>query len=84
MAKSKSIHVDICRGCEGLCIYVGHTRIIGEKPWGGGKLIQQWEIDKKQLLKNIKDAIDFELRMEEEDVEFMLYKAQNRQSKETK
>lgn len=32
------------------------TRIVGEKPWGGGQLVKSWDISKADLLKAIEEG----------------------------
>lgn len=37
--------IEIIKGVEGLCIGIDDRRICGPKPWGGGKVINSWEIE---------------------------------------
>jgi hypothetical protein len=48
-AEPNKINICIVDGCEGICLYVNNTRIAGPKPWGGGKTIKEWNIDKGKL-----------------------------------
>jgi hypothetical protein len=37
------------RGVEGNSIYLNDYRIVGPKPWGGGQIIQEWDVDPKSI-----------------------------------
>lgn len=47
--KQKEYEVEICRGVEGICIYLNGYRIVGPKPWGGGEIIQSWAVLSEDL-----------------------------------
>lgn len=47
------IKVTIVQGKEGLAVLLNDYRICGPKPWGGGTVVKEWEVDK----------IEFELGM---------------------
>jgi hypothetical protein len=47
------VRVDIVKGVEGLAIYINDFRIVGPKPWGGGKIVHTFVAD----VKDIKEAI---------------------------
>jgi len=32
------------RGVESNSLYINDTRVSGPKPWGGGKIIKEWNI----------------------------------------
>lgn len=38
------VDVEIIRGVGGFCVAVNGTRIAGQKPWGGGKVVASWEV----------------------------------------
>jgi len=38
-----------CKGVEGNSIYLNDYRIAGPKPWGGGKIIKEWDISDKEV-----------------------------------
>lgn len=50
---TKGNSIVICKGVEGLCIYIGDHRFFGNKPWGGGKIIKRWGIDNDTIDKLI-------------------------------
>ena len=51
------VNIDIVSGVEGLSIYIDDTRICGNKPWGGGKVIRTFKnVDLSEVTK-IQDLI---------------------------
>lgn len=52
---NKEITIKLVNGVEGDSIYLNDTRIVGQKPWGGGKVV--WE--KKATIRDIELAIGF-------------------------
>ncbi len=36
------------------CLYLNNTRIAGGKPWGGGKIIRTWNIERSVILEALK------------------------------
>lgn len=44
------ITIDIIKGCEGLSVYINDYRVAGNKPWGGGTVIQTFTANKKDIL----------------------------------
>lgn len=50
----KYARIDIVRGVEGIALYINDFRVVGPKPWGGGKYIKQWEsVNVSDILKAI-------------------------------
>jgi len=43
------IKVTIVRGIGGLTVLLNDYRICGPKPWGGGTLVNEWEVDKTEI-----------------------------------
>ena len=56
MTKQKKVKVEVVSGVEGPCLVIGDTRVAGPKPWGGGAVIMEWEIEAKELREAIKEA----------------------------
>ena len=48
-AAPKDYQVTITSGVEGLCIYLNGYRIAGPKPWGGGTIVKEWRVTKKEI-----------------------------------
>ncbi len=40
----------VIRGVEGTAIYLNDYRIAGPKPWGGGLIIQSWNISLQEII----------------------------------
>ena len=54
-------------GVEGNSLYINDFRVHGNKPWGGGRVISEWEITCKQDLKRILKEIQKELETNEKN-----------------
>jgi len=39
----------LVKGVEGNCIYLNDYRICGPKPWGGGRIIKTWKVEKEDI-----------------------------------
>ena len=39
----------IISGVAGPSVYLNDSRIAGEKPWGGGHVVQEWTIDPEDI-----------------------------------
>lgn len=37
--------IELIKGVEGRCICIDGYRIAGPKPWGGGNVVQTWNVD---------------------------------------
>lgn len=48
-AASQKLKLDLVKGVEGNCIVLNQYRIAGHKPWGGGKVIQSWTVDREDI-----------------------------------
>lgn len=46
----RTIMIELIRGVEGDCIAINDFRVSGNKPWGGGKIIQTWFAKKSDIL----------------------------------
>ena len=60
----KTVHVDICTGASGECVYVNDYRVKGGKPWGGGTVTKSIEIKTAELLRAIDSEIQNLIRTE--------------------
>lgn len=49
----EKMKLEYVSGVEGNSIYLNDFRIAGPKPWGGGKVLKSWEIDKEDVLRAI-------------------------------
>lgn len=49
-------HVLISQGPAGLCIYINGYRVVGEKPWGGGRTVREWTCSDKDMRTALKGA----------------------------
>ncbi len=60
----KYARIDIVKGVEGLSLYINDYRVVGPKPWGGGKFIKTWQkVEIKDILKSL-DENRLPLKME--------------------
>jgi hypothetical protein len=50
------VTVTVVTGVEGRSLYVNDYRVLGPKPWGGGAILQEWEVDRDVLLDDLKKA----------------------------
>lgn len=48
MDKNK-IKVEVIQGCSGKALYINGYRVCGGKPWGGGKTLYEFDVDKDEL-----------------------------------
>ena len=42
------------RGVEGNSLYINDYRVCGPKPWGGGKIIHQWDVEESDIIDSLK------------------------------
>lgn len=42
--------ITVISGVEGYSIYINNHRIAGNKPWGGGKVVCEFSVDKNKIL----------------------------------
>ena len=40
----------LVQGVEGKSIYINDYRVVGSKPWGGGKVLAEWECKDEDIL----------------------------------
>jgi hypothetical protein len=52
----KSIEINVLSGVEGPCLSVNNYRIVGPKPWGGGRITHTWYTTKETLIKDLREA----------------------------
>ena len=64
----KMVRIIYCGGVERNSLYIDDYRVTGQKPWGGGSIIKEWEISYQTLLMvpAIAKAIE-KARMEERE-----------------
>lgn len=48
-AKLETVEIIVSSGVEGPSLYVDGLRVAGPKPWGGGKTLHRWIVDRTQL-----------------------------------
>lgn len=48
-SKQSNHHIAIIHGVEGYCIYLNGYRIVGGKPWGGGRPVAEWEFSEEDM-----------------------------------
>ena len=53
MDKEK-FEIAIIEGVEGNCILLNNFRVVGPKPWGGGRVIEKWQVS----LEDIEQALN--------------------------
>ena len=46
---SKLFSLEYVEGVEGNSIYLNGYRIVGPKPWGGGPIIEKWEVSLEDI-----------------------------------
>jgi hypothetical protein len=61
MENTARIKIDLVNGVEGNSIYMNDTRVCGNKPWGGGKIIKTWTTS----IDNIENALGFRFTEEQ-------------------
>jgi len=42
--------VTVISGVEGYSVYINNYRIAGNKPWGGGKVVCEFKVDKQTII----------------------------------
>lgn len=64
MTKRKRSHqIDVVRGVSGLAIYLNGYRIAGDKPWGGGTVVERWKaVGDEDLRKALRMSIPEEAK----------------------
>lgn len=60
MKKKPKIHVTACAGVEGPSLYIQHPdkwgiRVCGNKPWGGGRTIINFEVDPERMIQALRE-----------------------------
>ena len=50
---SKKVTITIVNGVEGKSCYINNRRVCGNKPWGGGTVVYESEVDFDTLMKAI-------------------------------
>lgn len=48
---TKDIVVEVVSGVEGPSLYINDYRVAGPKPWGGGKIIHRFMVERKDVEK---------------------------------
>lgn len=49
MERQEKIKIEVIGGVAGKSLYVNDTRVCGEKPWGGGTVLQEFAVDAEML-----------------------------------
>lgn len=52
----KTVTIEVISGSAGDSLYINEYRVAGVKPWGGGKTIATWKIDRERLLQHLIEA----------------------------
>lgn len=47
--KPEMLKIEVVRGCEGNSLYINDRRVAGNKPWGGGTVISNFNVPVKKL-----------------------------------
>ena len=50
----KHLIVEQVHGCEGDCLVMDENRVAGPKPWGGGRVVKKWLLDRRQVEEIVK------------------------------
>ena len=53
--KKDQLELILVQGPEGQCVYLGNLRIAGPKPWGGGKTIKKWNVNRSDINEALED-----------------------------
>ena len=53
---SKKVNIAVIKGVEGFCLAINDYRVCGPKPWGGGSVVHEFEVDLHHILKALPDA----------------------------
>jgi hypothetical protein len=56
--KPETTTVTLVKGVAGFCVYLSGLRIAGEKPWGGGDVVETWTIPVADVRTALKRRID--------------------------
>ena len=48
-----NINIKIISGVEGKSLYINDRRVSGSKPWGGGKLLHEFDISLKEFQRSL-------------------------------
>lgn len=46
---NEKVKITVISGVEGYSIYINNHRIAGNKPWGGGKVVCEFSVDKDKI-----------------------------------
>lgn len=65
--RARDVEIEIVRSSIGMSLYINGYRVLGEKPWGGGKRVYTWTETNKTLLKDVRLALKRVLRLREEE-----------------
>lgn len=56
--KTDKIMIEIISGVEGNCIVINNYRVAGNKPWGGGQVIDSYQTTVNDILQSLNIPID--------------------------
>lgn len=85
--EQNKINIEIIQGVEGKSLYLNDIRVAGNKPWGGGSVVNNWKINEEDLIKaiiSVKGERDrnskiyyvlreLDRRFDKDEVEFKIY-----------
>ena len=50
----KQVNICVIRGVEGPSLAINGLRVAGPKPWGGGEIISEWNVDEEWFLNDLR------------------------------
>lgn len=50
------VNIVVIRGVEGPSLYINNFRVAGNKPWGGGDVIAEWNVADDDLRNDLASA----------------------------
>jgi len=60
------MNIAIIKGPEGFAVLIDDFRVAGPKPWGGGRIVNEWSPIDERSLEHIRDAAEKALREKRE------------------
>lgn len=52
------VKISVIDGVEGLCLGINERRVAGPKPWGGGHVIKEWDVEIAEIIHALTDVFD--------------------------
>jgi hypothetical protein len=50
------ISIEVVAGVEGPSLYINQYRIVGNKPWGGGRVLRSWKVSAGDLRRYLRES----------------------------